>query len=631
MFTSIVVGVDGSAPSTAAAQTAIALAQRFNGHLHLVSVIEEVPRYVAVREEAAREEDEARQYFGSCQQKLAREAGRAGVPVTQRILSGHEAQQLLAYVVAVQADVLVIGHAGHSGVWGTALGSTATQLLRRAASSVLVVRAHDQGGHIARVGIALDGSPLGWEAFETALELARGTGQPLTVLSALEHSSTTVRPMESSNYPAGYLRLGNSTTGPLTADAESVQRFMLHVQARATSRAATLGVPVDVSMRTGPASDVLVRGARDSRLDLFVVGATGHERPWSSTTGATAMKIAEEAPCAVMVVRPRARATRETAGEAMQAAPLSVSTRTPLTDVLALLLDGGMRLVPVVHADDRLAGIITLGSLLRSIDPAFATHLSMLHTTAAMRDHLERHIAGRTAGEMMIARPFSVRSDTPLAAVGRYLTTHHITRAPVVDEHQHLLGVISERDVIQNIVSIEHHLQEPGDSSAKPSGTPDAAEMPPDTGEVTAGSLADRAVPAVMASASGDEVIRALHAHERGVVIVIDESGRLLGVIDELALVRRALPDDGHRWASGIFRLLPRGTQPLAQRHGEEPLTAESLMRPPDTILPADMPLGNALASLMSSGSMSIGVVVDRDRPIGILTRHAALRALVRG
>ncbi len=33
------------------------------------------------------------------------------------------------------------------------------------------------------------------------------------------------------------------------------------------------------------------------------LGATGHEHPWSSTTGGTARKVANEVPCAVLLVR----------------------------------------------------------------------------------------------------------------------------------------------------------------------------------------------------------------------------------------------------------------------------------------------------------------------------------------
>ncbi len=53
---------------------------------------------------------------------------------------GHPAQQIVQVAQEHRADLIVIGHSGHSGVWGRFLGSTAEKVSRHAACSVLLAR-----------------------------------------------------------------------------------------------------------------------------------------------------------------------------------------------------------------------------------------------------------------------------------------------------------------------------------------------------------------------------------------------------------------------------------------------------------------------------------------------------------
>jgi nucleotide-binding universal stress UspA family protein/CBS domain-containing protein len=642
MFTSIVVGVDGSRPSLAAAHAAMILAARDHGQLHLVSVIEETPRYVAVREEASREEEAAREYYRTYHNQLIREAEHQGVAsTTSAFLIGHEVQQLFTYLDEVHADLLVIGHAGHSGVWGSALGSTASQLVRRAPCSVLVVRAQGQGTaiHFARIAVALDGSPLGWEAYEVALDLARESHHPLQVISALENSPLEIgAPSSSSTQPIPVVTASSSTgslshsTGSLAQGTGSTRQFLVHAQARAAIRAAAVDTPVEVSMHSGPASDALVRAARGLAVDVLVAGATGHEHPWSMTTGATAMKVAEEAPCAVLLVRLRANSNHVTVHDVMQSAE-TAAPDTPVANVLALLLEHQTRLMPVVQADGTLAGVVTLGSLLRRIDPQFTAHLSSLRTPTEARAHLERLTAGRTVCETMITHPFVLRPDVPLDVAGRYLTAHHVTRAPVVDAAHHYAGIVSDRDIVGALLA-SHELQlsavappimtEPMVSEAVASANGQAVE-----------ALADRSTPSLPEMAGADEVVRAVHESVRGLVMVVNGDGRLVGIIDGSALLGLALPAESASWVARLARTLPRLTQSwLGRGHGraEEPLTAAGLMRPPDLVFEADCPLSDALVRLLQNASTDAGIVVASDgRPVGPLWRAVAVRALVRG
>jgi nucleotide-binding universal stress UspA family protein len=66
-------------------------------------------------------------------------AGR-GVAMQADIRAGHPAQEIVRAADDQGADLVVVGHSGHSGVWGRFLGGTAEKVSRHAVCSVLIVR-----------------------------------------------------------------------------------------------------------------------------------------------------------------------------------------------------------------------------------------------------------------------------------------------------------------------------------------------------------------------------------------------------------------------------------------------------------------------------------------------------------
>ena len=65
---------------------------------------------------------------------------RSGVEVKTATAVGHAAQSILQKAVERGYDLIVIGHTGHSGVWGTLLGSTTARVVDQAPCDVIVVR-----------------------------------------------------------------------------------------------------------------------------------------------------------------------------------------------------------------------------------------------------------------------------------------------------------------------------------------------------------------------------------------------------------------------------------------------------------------------------------------------------------
>ncbi len=72
--------------------------------------------------------------------EIQAEADEHGVTVTTKVVTGHPAQELVRVAKDTGADLIVLGHSGHSAIWGTFLGTVTERVSRHAPCSVLIVR-----------------------------------------------------------------------------------------------------------------------------------------------------------------------------------------------------------------------------------------------------------------------------------------------------------------------------------------------------------------------------------------------------------------------------------------------------------------------------------------------------------
>jgi len=59
------------------------------------------------------------------------------------VTTGHPAERIVALATAVDADVIVLGTHGRTGLKRIVLGSVAEEVVRRAPCTVMVIRPHD--------------------------------------------------------------------------------------------------------------------------------------------------------------------------------------------------------------------------------------------------------------------------------------------------------------------------------------------------------------------------------------------------------------------------------------------------------------------------------------------------------
>lgn len=142
MYKVIVVGTDGSERAAIATRQAFALAKATGATLHIVHVMRLVamasagygdPSAIATANADVRDLGDR-----ICQQALA-EAERQGVPAEVHNVDGDPAEILVKMAGTVQADLVVIGNRGMSGVKRLVLGSVPNKVSHRCPCSVLIV------------------------------------------------------------------------------------------------------------------------------------------------------------------------------------------------------------------------------------------------------------------------------------------------------------------------------------------------------------------------------------------------------------------------------------------------------------------------------------------------------------
>ena len=137
----------------------------------------------------------------------------------------------------------------------------------------------------ARILVAIDGSDCSDRAFATALELA-----------ALARSQVTALAVE------GPLPAYAATMGEVEEVKREKDAFFRSLARRAHQQGVEAGVEVEVDVRPGHAAELISQVAAEGAYDLVVLGHRGHFVR-DRLLGSTADRVAEHAPCPVMIVR----------------------------------------------------------------------------------------------------------------------------------------------------------------------------------------------------------------------------------------------------------------------------------------------------------------------------------------
>ncbi|MBE2236714.1 MAG: DUF190 domain-containing protein [Caldilineaceae bacterium] len=291
----------------------------------------------------------------------------------------------------------------------------------------------------------------------------------------------------------------------------------------------------------------------------------------------------------------------------------TVQPDASVAEIVTLLLERGVRSLPVVDSAHRLVGIITDGDLL---------HRAGLTTRIGLQRELPDDQARAllvalrqsplTAREIMSTPVFSVQTDEPVRAAAERMVKHNLKRLPVVNEDERLRGMVSRIDIFRMVAS--HHHEERDDDA-------------PRTGR-TVTELMYRDAPTVCVSAPLEEIVRALEASGRRRVVVVDDDRHVLGIITDGDLLRRSQQKHDPDLLARLRNLLV-GEAPIAQVLPDAGERATDLMTSPVITAPTDAALSEALHLMTTHAIKRLPVVDSQGRLVGLLGRASVLRGLL--
>ncbi len=125
--------------------------------------------------------------------------------------------------------------------------------------------------------------------------------------------------------------------------------------------------------------------------------------------------------------------------------PVSVTATTSLSKCQKLLKTYNIRRLPVVDEENRVIGIISDRDV-KSASPSKANSLE-IHEIQYLLTEVK-------ARDIMTPNPCTVCPNDSIAAVARLMLEKKIGGLPVVDEDNHLLGIITDHDIFKIFVDI---------------------------------------------------------------------------------------------------------------------------------------------------------------------------------
>lgn len=141
------------------------------------------------------------------------------------------------------------------------------------------------------------------------------------------------------------------------------------------------------------------------------------------------------------------------------------------------------------------------------------------------------------AEDVMTAPPVTVTPQTRVKTAAGLLVTHGFTALPVVDADDHLLGMISEADLVRDRFPRDprHRMRADADDAR--------GDALPPTAAATVGEVMTRQVTTATPHTDVADVVTMMLAHGVRTVPVVDGE-RLVGVVTRRDLVRALARDD---------------------------------------------------------------------------------------
>lgn len=293
-----------------------------------------------------------------------------------------------------------------------------------------------------------------------------------------------------------------------------------------------------------------------------------------------------------------------------------VTPDTPVAEVVGQLIDRALKALPVVDGDRRIVGIITDGDLLRRGGTTLPVRLQQLLPLGERAAHVAALVGQpQRAADLMTRDPVSLPATTPLAQAAAAMAGRNLKRLPVVDEAGRLVGMVSRYDLLKTVAE----------------GLRQRPEQPPrfaDGAPASVGGLMILDVPTVGRATPLAETLDRLLENEQRRVVVLDDDQRVVGIITDGDVLRRAARRVPVGAIARLAAWLSGGARPEGLEVAAKGRTAADIMTSPVITVTPETPTAGAIQLMMAHEVKRLPVVDAAGRLVGMIGRAAVLGAV---
>jgi CBS domain-containing protein len=300
----------------------------------------------------------------------------------------------------------------------------------------------------------------------------------------------------------------------------------------------------------------------------------------------------------------------------MTADPRKVFLKTPLDQVVRLLLSSIFTGVPVVDDAGRPVGVITQGDLIYKGKMPMRLGLLAESGSAKLGTVLEA-LAAKSAGDVMTAPVISIAQDQFVKEAVDLMLKKRVKRLPVVDAEGKLTGMLSRLDIFRTIM----HAAPDWDAFKQQNII---------VGNIrTVADIMRRDTHAVVPETTLDELIRMIDSNDIQRVAVVDPTGRFLGLISDRDLLVAFSPEFPDAVWDQFLRIVPFSERWKRHREFKDRLqakTAAEVMNTDIITVQETTDIDAAIALMAAKGLKRLPVVDNEGRFKGMISRDSLLR-----
>jgi acetoin utilization protein AcuB len=242
------------------------------------------------------------------------------------------------------------------------------------------------------------------------------------------------------------------------------------------------------------------------------------------------------------------KALRQPLGQIITRKPKSVSPETPMAEMIAVMVDNHVDMVPVLTNGD-LLGIVTASDIInlfvrldaiRSLCAETGKKQRLVDVLSGGSDEAAAALASvmRTVGDIMVEQVVCLEEQDTLGKAMEVMQQGKFRHVPVVNKQNKLVGIVSDRDVLR-------HLPFPGGDSTSQTETFRGRLFAVDPKEqnlkLSLSRIMTREVVHVSAADSFYDAVKKLYEMRVSCLPVVDEEEKLKGIFTVTDVMRALL------------------------------------------------------------------------------------------